>query len=41
MKYKPSPETVETMKSPVAKVVVLIGGAATLVLVYQILQHIR
>jgi hypothetical protein len=40
MKYEFSPETVQTMKSPVAKVAVLMVGAAVLVLVFQILQRI-
>jgi hypothetical protein len=40
MKYEFSSETVQTMKSPVAKVAVLMVGAAVLVLVFQILQHI-
>jgi hypothetical protein len=37
---KLSPETVETMRSPVAKIAVLMLGAATLVLAIQILQRL-
>jgi hypothetical protein len=40
MKYELSTETVHVMRSPVAKVAVLIVGAAALVLVIQILQRI-
>jgi hypothetical protein len=38
MKYELSLETMQTMKSPVAKVAVSVVGAAALVLVFQILQ---
>jgi hypothetical protein len=40
MKYEFSPETVETMKSPAARIALVIVGAATLVLVFQILLRI-
>jgi hypothetical protein len=40
MKYELSAETVQVMKSPVARVAVLMAGAAALVLVVQILMRI-
>jgi hypothetical protein len=40
MKIEFSLETVETMKSPVAKIVVLLLGAAAVVLAVQIAHHI-
>jgi len=40
MKFEFSLETAQTMKSPVAKIAVLLLGAATVVLAVQILHHI-
>jgi hypothetical protein len=40
MKYELSPETIQTMKSPVARIAVLLLGAAAVVLAVQILHHI-
>jgi hypothetical protein len=37
---KLSTETIQTMRSPVAKIAVLLLGAATLVLAIQILQRL-
>ena len=34
------PETIETMRSSVAKVAVLIGCASALVLAFQIIRHL-
>jgi len=40
MRFELSLETAHTMKPPVAKVAVLLLGAAALVLVFQVLQRI-
>jgi hypothetical protein len=40
VKYEFSTETIQVMRSPVAKIAILIVGAATLVLVFQILHRI-
>jgi hypothetical protein len=41
MKFEFSPETVQTMKSPVAKIAVLILAAAAVVLAIQVIQRIH
>jgi hypothetical protein len=40
VKYELSAETIQTMKSPVARIAVLLLGAAVVVLAVQILHHI-
>jgi len=37
---KLSSETMQTMRSPVAKIAVLVGGAAVLVLAFQIFERL-
>jgi len=40
MKYELSPKTAETMRSPIAKIAVLMVVAAGFVLAFQILQRL-
>ena len=40
MRFEVSAETKQVMKSPIAQIAILLLGAATLVLVFQIIQHI-
>jgi hypothetical protein len=40
MRYELSAESVQVMKSPAAKIAVMLVGAAAMVLVFQVLQRI-